>query len=783
MRHVHPMDRPTSAWTAASLLLCLGTACGGDQTGPGAGGVTQETAARASKVIGPDGGTLTATSGTGARYTLTIPEGALRDTVTVSLTPVTALAALPASAPLVAAAQFAPEGLKLARTATLRVSALAAHDRTRLVGLTYSGQGGGLTRAVAGASEHGDGLVVLVTHFSGAAVASAQDAGTLTGTLTTPASVQAFIALQNLSSAQQASGIFDAAALAAVLTGWYTSVIEPALVAASSDQQTVDAVALYDSWQLVLQCGGDSCLDGSGAGMHLWPDNLYSPIAAALSATLGDAQASLGTALKTAVARSRQQCIAHHDLVAALNVLWWDALAIVNHVDTPANGLDPESILGNFCVQVAITQASFPSSVQANTPAQLQLRAGLSFGGGPAVFTPALDVSITPTGTVQTGGAFSTAAGTGLLTTSFTPTGNEPVFLDVRAALTQLGLNQKANVVRDTLLAGFLNIGVSITPFAAILDAGAQATFTATVSGIAQGGVTWSATGGAVSGTGNTVTYTAGHTTGTFAITATSVGDPAKKATARIDVLGVAAPVTVTVTPYSVLLAPGQTKQFTATVTGTSDQRVTWTAAAGGSITPSGLFTAGPGASGGSVASAAIATSVADRSVSGAGGITISSETFPIAATYVGTATFTSGARTGQTLPIAFLFSDYSVESGQLQRMLICSTPTWHLPLETASVFSNACASLGAPFARADGNPNTVSWLINLLISNDGGVTSAGSSGQCHPNGSPPLIEGRTLGSGTWSSYVKGTRFSGTGYCAVAGTNQGETFTFTADGR
>lgn len=50
--------------------------------------------------------------------------------------------------------------------------------------------------------------------------------------------------------------------------------------------------------------------------------------------------------------------------------------------------------------------------------------------------------------------------------------------------------------------------------------------------------------------------------------------------------------VTVSVQPASVTVAPGGTQQFVATVLGTSSPGVTWSAT-GGTITPSGLFTAG----------------------------------------------------------------------------------------------------------------------------------------------------------------------------------------------
>ena len=51
-------------------------------------------------------------------------------------------------------------------------------------------------------------------------------------------------------------------------------------------------------------------------------------------------------------------------------------------------------------------------------------------------------------------------------------------------------------------------------------------------------------------------------------------------------------PLTVAVTPQGATVAAGDSQQFAATVTGTSDPRVTWSAT-GGSITAAGLFAAG----------------------------------------------------------------------------------------------------------------------------------------------------------------------------------------------
>src|SRR5262249_28702930 len=114
-------------------------------------------------------------------------------------------------------------------------------------------------------------------------------------------------------------------------------------------------------------------------------------------------------------------------------------------------------------------------------------------------------------------------------------------------------------------------IQISISPASVALQPGAQQTFTAAVAGSPNTTVTWTATGGTVSSGG---LYTAGRTAGNFTVTATSVADPARSATATVSIK----PVQVSVSPTNVTLHPGDTQQFTAAVTGGSNTGVTWSA-------------------------------------------------------------------------------------------------------------------------------------------------------------------------------------------------------------
>ncbi len=102
---------------------------------------------------------------------------------------------------------------------------------------------------------------------------------------------------------------------------------------------------------------------------------------------------------------------------------------------------------------------------------------------------------------------------------------------------------------------------------------------------------------------------------------------------ARITVIGDA----VRISPSSASLAPGGSQQFSAEVVGLADQSVTWTAS-GGTISNTGLFTAGSTAGNFTVT----ATSVADPSKRAEAGVTVSVES-SIYGVYDLTGTFPGG--------------------------------------------------------------------------------------------------------------------------------------------
>jgi parallel beta-helix repeat protein len=150
-------------------------------------------------------------------------------------------------------------------------------------------------------------------------------------------------------------------------------------------------------------------------------------------------------------------------------------------------------------------------------------------------------------------------------------------------------------------------IAVTISPTAAALQFGGTQQFTAAVSGTTNVGVKWSVNG--VSG-GNSTTgtitasglYTAPASVPpgvSVTVTATSVANSAYSAKASVSFGTPTGGISVAISPTSVSLAGGSTKQFSAAVSGTTNTSLIWQvngvqggSTATGTISTAGLYTA-----------------------------------------------------------------------------------------------------------------------------------------------------------------------------------------------
>jgi len=97
-------------------------------------------------------------------------------------------------------------------------------------------------------------------------------------------------------------------------------------------------------------------------------------------------------------------------------------------------------------------------------------------------------------------------------------------------------------VVSVGLQAGTDSVTVGVEPSSATLGVNATQVFTANVTGAGDASVTWSATCGAVTGSGATITYTAPPTAGDCVVTATSVADPSAHASVTVAVVAATGP-------------------------------------------------------------------------------------------------------------------------------------------------------------------------------------------------------------------------------------------------
>ncbi|MBZ5619798.1 MAG: Ig-like domain-containing protein, partial [Acidobacteriia bacterium] len=175
-----------------------------------------------------------------------------------------------------------------------------------------------------------------------------------------------------------------------------------------------------------------------------------------------------------------------------------------------------------------------------------------------------------------------------------TPAGNQGFMLvnnvpgEIVRPVSTVGTQNMRPMLTVVIGTGTPAVNVTVSPATATVQAGGQQAFAAAVTGSSNTAVTWSATGGTITGVG---VYTAGAAAGNFTVTATSVADPTKSATATVTVQPVQT-VQVSVSPTNASLQRGQAQQFTATVSGSTNTSVTWTAT-GGTITATGLYTAG----------------------------------------------------------------------------------------------------------------------------------------------------------------------------------------------
>ncbi len=242
----------------APLLALVLAACGSKAPAsppPGGGGpagpptVTVTPTADISKAysstVGSAGGYLYATAADGTNYSLSVPAGALLADVTITMTPLTAVAGMPFDT-FLGGVKLEPDGLQLKQAATLSIVLPAPVDASKVVGMGYHLDGAGFHLAP---SQPGATYITLsLFHFSGAGAASASPAQIATqGSSATSSPADGYEQqLESARAAAQARGLpIDDPGLraqwGAIFAAWGREVVVPALTAAESDDTRFDA--------------------------------------------------------------------------------------------------------------------------------------------------------------------------------------------------------------------------------------------------------------------------------------------------------------------------------------------------------------------------------------------------------------------------------------------------------------------------------------------------------------------------------------------------------------
>jgi uncharacterized protein YjdB len=256
--------------------------------------------------------------------------------------------------------------------------------------------------------------------------------------------------------------------------------------------------------------------------------------------------------------------------------------------------------------EISITLTPAIGSVEAGKSIQLQ-----------ASVSGALDTSVAWSLSPQMG----TISDTGLYTAPASLSGTQIVEITA----TSRADDTKSATAQVTVQPAAVPVSITVNPLSATLSQGQTQQFTASVSGSANTSVTWklSAALGTITSNGLYTAPSSISSAQSVTVTATSVADPSKSASAVITLNPPAVPVSVSVQPTAVSLSPGQTFQFTAQVTGSAITAVTWKlSAAIGSISSAGLYTA-PASTAVKQVVSVIATSVADPTKSALATVTL----------------------------------------------------------------------------------------------------------------------------------------------------------------
>ena len=342
---------------------------------------TLEPSNRKTATIGPEGGSITATSSAGLQYVLEVPAGALMAAQQISMTPITDIAHLGLSGGLAGAVDLQPSGLVFATPARLRIrSSRTAPSGMRLTGFTANTDF--TERSLSFVGTAAGEIVVLVSHFS----STGAGFGTTTE-LTSPlwTSNASFDALMSQIEALRDGTAWDASEMTLVTQlaqQAFTQFVLPGLNGALTDAALVQATKDYGIWRLYLAFIASG---GLGSAFDL-PDT---PGDMAVPGTFADevqaANIAAADDIRLAISANSRVCGDQASIAALRNVFFWYDKAHDFGFDNAPFLVVPSFVLNELrtkCAIPVLKNTNLPDSLPGGQNFNLDLNFALRFHNG-----------------------------------------------------------------------------------------------------------------------------------------------------------------------------------------------------------------------------------------------------------------------------------------------------------------------------------------------------------------------------------------------------------------
>jgi hypothetical protein len=448
-------------WQTCFVLIALfGLSACNDTAPPAPTGMpVTEVANAKSTSIGTRGGRVTTTSSNGVTYTLIVPPEALKETVSITLTPISSMGNAPLSNGVTAAVQMEPSGLSFQRSAKLQIATVATVVAgKRLFGFSTSNDG---TKFRLNRPIIKNGVTELnISHFSDGGVGNATEAEIAQLPALQPLVTRTandFEDLVNDNATHQATD----QEIATLFEDWFNEIVKPLLLDAenSSDlEKIIDSDLAFEKW---FDARVNIAASSEGK-INVEPfltdeDAIARPIVAKL----------LLAELNQRIESCKTEPVIVDKLTDIYLVSLLQNLALKFQMDTAALKLDAASISSkiNDCVRVVIDPIKPFTQVVVGSDKSLDARAQVVFAGTPDPQDANFEFKVSSSGaSVKQASGFSSSDGR--YTTVFTST-NKVFVLSIKACLvlpgetegSSLCANQEVrSVVSDGIFRGTVTI-------------------------------------------------------------------------------------------------------------------------------------------------------------------------------------------------------------------------------------------------------------------------------------------------------------------------------------